>query len=457
MWAHITDEVPCASSVNRGLPPELDAVIARAMAKPMEDRYTTCGEVVAAARAALRSGAGDAVASAGAATEAGSVTGSTPAPTVVPAAPTVVPAAPTVVPASETVIADEVADRPVEITAGGATEVAESVETVVQAAGKAIVPVDPAGGTVAAGTAPGPIQTETAMAAVGSRGVAERREPARSGRLAIAAVAALVLAATAAGGVLLLGSGGDPETVTQSVTTERLPPAVTAPARVAGVARVGSTLTASPGTWSGKPKSFSYAWSRCPGAGAAEQDGLEGCRAIAGATGRSYAVAPRDGGHRLQVTVTAASEAGRTSTTAHTAPVTVPPKVEPPRSTSPPTVSGTTRQGSKLQASSGTWAGGKPLEITRSWLRCTDASGASCEPVPGATGRTYTLGAKDVGRVIRVVETARNNAGRAQSVSTASAVISAPGGGGSGGGGSGGGGDPSPSPPTSPPDDFVPL
>src|SRR6185369_9114437 len=46
LWAHLHDEPP-------PLRPALDAVLRRALAKDKEDRYPTCGELIAVARAAL--------------------------------------------------------------------------------------------------------------------------------------------------------------------------------------------------------------------------------------------------------------------------------------------------------------------------------------------------------------------------------------------------------------------
>ncbi len=61
---------------------------------------------------------------------------------------------------------------------------------------------------------------------------------------------------------------------------------------VSGTARVGSTLTATTGTWSPTPTSFAHQWLR---------DGV----AISGATARTYRASTTDAGHRLAVRVTA--------------------------------------------------------------------------------------------------------------------------------------------------------
>ncbi|MEU0502019.1 protein kinase [Nocardia sp. NPDC005998] len=53
MHAHLMSEPPHASRAARGVPPALDAVIARGMAKEPGDRHASAGEFAAAARAAL--------------------------------------------------------------------------------------------------------------------------------------------------------------------------------------------------------------------------------------------------------------------------------------------------------------------------------------------------------------------------------------------------------------------
>jgi hypothetical protein len=68
---------------------------------------------------------------------------------------------------------------------------------------------------------------------------------------------------------------------------------------ITGTARVGSTLTANPGTWGPAPVSLRYQW-RVNGA------------AISGATGRSYAPGAGRRGKTITVTVTA-SKSGYTT------------------------------------------------------------------------------------------------------------------------------------------------
>jgi serine/threonine protein kinase len=53
LFAHLTDPPPIASARRAELPPAIDGVITRALAKNPDDRYASCREFAAAARAAL--------------------------------------------------------------------------------------------------------------------------------------------------------------------------------------------------------------------------------------------------------------------------------------------------------------------------------------------------------------------------------------------------------------------
>jgi hypothetical protein len=54
VFAHLNEPPPRISDVRTGLPEEFNQVFATALAKTPDDRYSTCGELVRAARAALR-------------------------------------------------------------------------------------------------------------------------------------------------------------------------------------------------------------------------------------------------------------------------------------------------------------------------------------------------------------------------------------------------------------------
>lgn len=159
---------------------------------------------------------------------------------------------------------------------------------------------------------------------------------------------------------------------------------VTAPT-ISGSTTTGQTLTASNGTWSTTPDSYSYQWKR---AGSA----------ISGATAATYVLQVADEGQAITVTVTA-SKSGYTSGTATSASVT-------PSSGSGgtltntvlPAISGTASMGQTLTTSNGTWSA-TPDSYTYQWKRAGSA-------ISGATSSTYGVQAADVGQAVTVTVTA---------------------------------------------------
>jgi hypothetical protein len=85
---------------------------------------------------------------------------------------------------------------------------------------------------------------------------------------------------------------------TAVVGTNAAPLTNTARPTITGAARVGQELTASEGTWTGNPTSFTYQWQRC------DVDSFT-CANVVGATGKTYGVRLADLGFRLRVEVTA--------------------------------------------------------------------------------------------------------------------------------------------------------
>jgi hypothetical protein len=71
---------------------------------------------------------------------------------------------------------------------------------------------------------------------------------------------------------------------------------------IVGTARVGNKLRALHGTWSNTP-TLTYHWLRCSATG-------KSCKAIKAATDSSYKLATADTGHRIEVRVTATTQAG---------------------------------------------------------------------------------------------------------------------------------------------------
>ena len=102
-------------------------------------------------------------------------------------------------------------------------------------------------------------------------------------------------------------------------TTPALPAPVTKPAvrvaaTVSGTAKVGKTLTAGKGSYTGSTATYSYKWYRCTVAGAtagtAAPAAAAKCSVIAGATTSSHKVVTADVGKYLRVLVTAHNSAG---------------------------------------------------------------------------------------------------------------------------------------------------
>ena len=196
------------------------------------------------------------------------------------------------------------------------------------------------------------------------------------------------------------------------------PPALvsTAQPTVSGKAVQGTTLKVEAGKWVPVPESFSYQWARCTAEGRA-------CEPIAGATADTHVVSAADRGHALvaivqarsgvnsqavfsAATATAIAGAG-TSPGPAPAPAPAPAPgpgpgdetVAGPSSSAPPVVAFVIQQGRQLTGAVGSWSGSGPIKYAYQWHRC-DTAGAHCKSIRGATGRTYTLVAKDVGHTI---------------------------------------------------------
>jgi subtilisin len=194
-------------------------------------------------------------------------------------------------------------------------------------------------------------------------------------------------------------------------------PANSASPTISGTAAIGATLTASNGTWTGSPTSYTYSWLRCTTLAVAS------CSDVAGATSQTYAPVSADGGRYLRVRVVAHTATGanmmRSTATAAVSLGT------PPANTAYPTVSGRAAAGGTLTGTNGSWSGTAPITYTYAWLRCTTLAVASCTAIPGATAATYAPVSADVGRYLRFQVTAANARGAASMRSTATAAVAA--------------------------------
>jgi hypothetical protein len=166
--------------------------------------------------------------------------------------------------------------------------------------------------------------------------------------------------------------------------------------RITGSLKVGSTLTAKPGTWHPGTVSFGYQWSR-------------GGVPVDGATASTYTLTNADANSTITVTVTG-SEAGYTTdsvTSAQTRAIT-----GGVLSTGTPTIAGAPTVGQVLTANPGTWGPGT-VNLTYKWFRGSARIG-------GATSSTYALVHADAGKSITVKVTG------AESGFTSATVTSSP-------------------------------
>ena len=102
--------------------------------------------------------------------------------------------------------------------------------------------------------------------------------------------------------------------------------------------------------------------------------------------------------------------------------ITVPAAPPPPVTSTPPTILGTATEGQTLTESHGSWSNG-PTGYSYAWQRCNSV-GNSCQAIAGATAQTYKITAADVGRTLRVQETASNVSGAGSpALSSATTVV----------------------------------
>ena len=196
-------------------------------------------------------------------------------------------------------------------------------------------------------------------------------------------------------------------------STQVSPPAISAYPTISGTARIGATLTAANGTYSGSPTSYSYQWSRCTATQTASTLTPSGCSAITNATSKTFVPTATDLSKFLTVKVTATNSAGSVSSwSAATGQVT-----ELASVLTAPTISGSTSVGSSATATAGTWRGTPTPTISYVWYTCPTAVSSSgpaklsdCAAA-GSTTNSVTWTAAQVGKFAAVRVSATNTAG----------------------------------------------
>jgi 5-hydroxyisourate hydrolase-like protein (transthyretin family) len=151
---------------------------------------------------------------------------------------------------------------------------------------------------------------------------------------------------------------------------------------IGGIAKAGSPLRATPGTWSPTPAQYTYSW-------------FVGDEYVPGVTTSTYTPTAGDAGKLVQVMVTA-HRPGYASTNAYSE--AVGPVTDAVLNLVSPTVTGKPQLGSTLTAAPGSWSHAGAI-FGYQWL-------ASGVPVPGATGRTFAPTAAQAGKQMSVRVTA---------------------------------------------------
>lgn len=192
------------------------------------------------------------------------------------------------------------------------------------------------------------------------------------------------------------------------VRLEAPPASLTVPT-ISGTARVGQTLTATAGTWSGVPTpTYTYQWQR-------------GTTNVAGGTNATYTAIAGDAGQTLRCVVTATNSHGSaTANSAATALVTQTPAV-----TTAIALSGTAKVGETLTSTAGAFSGSPSPTVTRAWYITDTAGGALGTALAGQTGTTLVVPAAAEGKFIAAVATATNSAGNTTSRANSAVVAAA--------------------------------
>ena len=189
------------------------------------------------------------------------------------------------------------------------------------------------------------------------------------------------------------------------------------PPTVSGSARIGQTLSASPGTGSGDPTSFSYQWYDCAGTFGYTPDAWansnDGCAPITDATDSTYTLQDSDHGYTILAEVTATNGQGQTVVDSATTSAVVDP---PPTNTTPPTISDRRAgfspgdhplTGDTLTTDGDSWTGDTSGGVSYQWEDC-DTNGLNCQPISGATDSQYKVRPTDIGSTIALDMTATN-------------------------------------------------
>ena len=210
-----------------------------------------------------------------------------------------------------------------------------------------------------------------------------------------------------------------------------VPPTITV--NPAGQPKVGATLTANHGTWSGDPalteESYTYQWYSCAveiKAASYNLDQSAECIRVGDAVNTTYQPVRDDAGRFILVSVTGTnSQGGSRIFSPSTTKVNLAPEL-----VISPLQSGTAFVGTRQSVSTGTWFGVPDPTFTYQWLLCDSEQlvppqqkPADCATLTGATADVYSPLIGQVGKFLMVQVTATNIAGSTVAYSLTSVDI----------------------------------
>jgi hypothetical protein len=178
---------------------------------------------------------------------------------------------------------------------------------------------------------------------------------------------------------------------------------------MSSTAKVGKTLTANKGTWTGSPApTFTYQWYACTQKVLSATQTVPGtCAAINAATQTTLTLTSTHKGKYIAVKVT--------GTSAGTDPVswlsvsTSTKVLMRAAATTKPTLTGTAKIGKTLTAKKGIWTGSPAPTFTYQWYACTrkvssatQTVPSTCKAVSGQTKTTFKLTSAHKGKYVTV-------------------------------------------------------
>lgn len=190
-------------------------------------------------------------------------------------------------------------------------------------------------------------------------------------------------------------------TLTNQISSE---PINTALPTISGLIAVDEVLTATQGTFAAFPApTYTQQWQSC------SSTDITTCAPIAGATSLTYTIKEGDVGRYFRIMVTAANNLGVKGSPSALTSVAI--KTALPANTIAPSISGAAIDRQTLTLSIGTWSGVPTPTVASQWQVCTDAAGANCSDISGATSSALKLTFADLGKYFRVKTTATNRIG----------------------------------------------